>query len=138
MMETMKKWQFRFGNEAGVRWMVYLCALFLTVINWCVLIGNTDASMRLVLEIITIPTTVAIYYISGGIEVCWRVVKIIASIINVFFTIMILLCPFFVCGMLILSRIVGFIVCCFWAYGIPILGVPLVGFLRRRAEKQQM
>lgn len=133
MMETMKKWQLRFENEAGVRWMVYLCAFVLTTMNWRVMTDATEGSARLMLGIFTIPATLAVYYISGGIGTCWRVIKGIAKIVNVVFILFILICPFAVGWLLLISEIVSCVLCCFWAYGAPILGVPLVGFIRRRA-----
>lgn len=133
MMETMKKWQMWFENEAGVRWAVYLCAFVLTTMNWRVMTDATEASARLMLGILTIPTTLAVYYISGGIETCWWVIKGIAKIVNVIFVLFILICPFAVGWLLLISRIVSCVWCCFAAYGIPVVGVPLVGFIRRKA-----
>lgn len=133
MMNTMKQWQMRFENEGRVRAVIYFMALLLTFINWRAVPDGTEASSaRVVICIFTIPATLAIYYISGGIEGCYSVIKTLAKVVNFFFILLILLCPFAVGWIMIFSTILSGMWCCFAAYVLPIIGVPLTGFVRRR------
>lgn len=143
-MEKLKELRVRFRSEKKVRHIVYLLSFVMTIVFMNMFHRNVvwmgDAALYRTYALTAIPTSILLYIADGFrgyksiIIVISRIAGAITGIFAAMTAFMMGLGTLFALGMKILVTVVAAVACIAVIYALPVIFIPILGFLAGRAD----